>query len=175
MCALLKKQRAVGQGTPRASIYKPTLLLRPETTHAHSALHAHMTAQTENPPLGGGCPKVYGPEGQTQKVRKQLGVREVLGLVMLPHPGPLLIELLLLLLFYPSGQHVSIWFPLFLCWHDFSQDGRTTDTQREAALIYSNMLSRAWDLFGSFFAQSFVMSYLIKMTTTVEEEIITFI
>lgn len=33
LCALLKKQWAVCQGTPRASIYKTTLLLHPETTH----------------------------------------------------------------------------------------------------------------------------------------------
>lgn len=64
----------------------------------------------------GGCPKVSDPEGRTQKLRKQLGVREVLGLVAFPRPGPLLIELLLCWLFYRPQKQVSIWFPLFLCW-----------------------------------------------------------
>lgn len=68
--------------------------------------------------VGGGCPKVSGPEGRTQKLRKQLGVREVLGpaSVTFPHPGPLLIELLLRRLFYRPQKQLSIWFPLFLCW-----------------------------------------------------------
>lgn len=90
-----------------------------QNIHLHTNLqcntYTHIHRNTTSPL--GGCPKVSGPEGRTQKHRKQLGVREVLGpiSVTFPDTGPLLIELLLRRLFYRRQEQLSIWFPLFLC------------------------------------------------------------
>lgn len=97
---------------------KPTRLSHPKQTHTHL----------------GGCPKASDPEGRTQNLRKQLGVREVLWHCLLHccrADSPTV-----------KRKQISIWFPLFLCW----QGGELASPRPKTTVLFVHKEERI-DLF----------------------------
>lgn len=123
-----KKQWAFCQCTSHIFTHNPSRHPKRTLTNEQYNVCTHKYANT-NSPLGG-CPKVSGQEGRTQKLRKQLGVRKVLGPVSVTF-----VELLLHQLFYSPQKQLSIWFLLFLCWQCWqsaaiflSRDGQVVES-----------------------------------------------